>query len=265
MHDELAQKNDNLLVMDKEKNEFLGMVAHDLKNPLSSVIMAISIVKRYKHQLPPEDIEEQLDIIEETSRQMQDIIVRLLDANAIESGKIKMTFDTFDASYIVDTVIEAYTDRAQEKNITLHFGQAEEEFPTFADKVLARQIVENLVSNAVKYSFPNTNVYIDICTVHDENAEPSAQSCAQHFTQITVRDEGPGLSDDDKSKLFTKFAKLSARPTGGENSTGLGLSIVKKLAEIMRGRVWCESELGKGTTFFVVLPVAPLAATEAQK
>jgi signal transduction histidine kinase len=71
---------------------------------------------------------------------------------------------------------------------------------------------------------------------------------------VEVQDEGPGLSDEDKKKLFGKFARLSARPTGGEHSTGLGLSIVKRLVEAMHGRVWCESELGKGATFIVELP-----------
>ena len=73
--------------------------------------------------------------------------------------------------------------------------------------------------------------------------------------RIAIRDEGPGLSNDDKAKLFGKFARLSAQPTGGEHSTGLGLSIVKQLAEVMKGKVWCESVLGEGATFFVQLPM----------
>ena len=76
------------------------------------------------------------------------------------------------------------------------------------------------------------------------------------FLRIEVRDEGPGLSPDDMTKLFGKFARLSARPTGGEHSTGLGLSIVKKMVEAMNGKVWCESEFGKGATFIVELPSA---------
>ncbi len=73
--------------------------------------------------------------------------------------------------------------------------------------------------------------------------------------RIEVQDEGPGISADDMKKLFGKFARLSARPTGGEHSTGLGLSIVKKMVEAMNGKVWCESEVGKGATFIVDLPI----------
>jgi signal transduction histidine kinase len=84
----------------------------------------------------------------------------------------------------------------------------------------------------------------------------SPQNGIQHYIRMEIQDEGPGLSADDKSKLFSKFARLSAQPTGGEHSTGLGLSIVKKLVEAMHGRVWCESKLGKGSTFIVEMPVA---------
>jgi signal transduction histidine kinase len=80
---------------------------------------------------------------------------------------------------------------------------------------------------------------------------------------LEVADEGPGISEEDKKRLFAKFARLSARPTGGEHSTGLGLSIVKKLVEAMNGRVWCESELGNGATFILVLP-ASSGATAVQ-
>jgi len=93
----------------------------------------------------------------------------------------------------------------------------------------------------VKYSPTGTNVFVSITQ-------------DMGIVRISVRDEGPGLSDDDKTKLFGKFARLSAQPTGGEHSSGLGLSIVKKMVEAMRGRVWCESVFGEGATFVVELP-----------
>jgi signal transduction histidine kinase len=103
------------------------------------------------------------------------------------------------------------------------------------------EIFDNLVSNAVKYSPQGRNIYVRVAR-QAENV------------LIAVQDEGPGLSEDDKAKLFGKFTRLSARPTAGEHSTGLGLSIVKRMVEAMNGKVWCESELGKGATFIVELP-----------
>ena len=103
------------------------------------------------------------------------------------------------------------------------------------------QVFENLVSNAVKYSPPGKKIFVRL------KAEAGV-------VRFEVEDQGPGLSKEDQKKLFGKFARLSAKPTGGEHSTGLGLSIVKRLVEAMNGKVWCESELGMGAKFIVTIP-----------
>ena len=113
------------------------------------------------------------------------------------------------------------------------------------DPYVMVQVLENLVSNAVKYSPVGKNIFVRL------KKEAGA-------VRLEVQDEGPGLSAEDQKKLFGKFARLSAKPTGGEHSTGLGLSIVKKMVEAMNGKVWCESELGKGATFIVTMPEATL-------
>src|SRR5438552_1777693 len=107
--------------------------------------------------------------------------------------------------------------------------------------VSRRTRCENRLSNAVKYAPPGKNIYVRL------------EKCAE-TTRCEVQDEGPGLSAEDQNKLFGKFARLSAKPTGGENATGLGLSIVKKMVEAMKGEVWCESEPGKGALFVVEFP-----------
>jgi signal transduction histidine kinase len=126
--------------------------------------------------------------------------------------------------------------------------------------------VDNLISNAIKYSPHGKNVIVRIAVAdapHDEGQRKKLhtprsayRSTSSSVIRFEVRDEGPGLTDDDKLKLFGKFARLSAQPTGGEHSTGLGLSIVKKMVDAMDGSVYCESTLGKGSAFFVELPVA---------
>jgi two-component system sensor histidine kinase/response regulator len=109
---------------------------------------------------------------------------------------------------------------------------------TSLDRSLIVQIIDNLISNAIKFSNPNTKVKV---TLKDEN----------QTIRFEVEDEGPGIMEEDKSRLFQKFQKLHAQPTNGESSTGLGLSIVKKYVEAMKGKVWCESEYGKGSIFIV--------------
>jgi signal transduction histidine kinase len=142
---------------------------------------------------------------------------------------------------ISEMVTDIFRDRAEAKNITLHFESAEREMTALADEQMYNQIIENILSNAIKYSPLGKNIFVRI-------------ALRDTVVRVEVQDEGPGISSEDMQKLFGKFARLSARPTGGEHSTGLGLNIVKKMVAAMHGKVWCESELGKGATFIVELP-----------
>jgi signal transduction histidine kinase len=121
-------------------------------------------------------------------------------------------------------------------------GQADTEFPVDSEQLL--RAAGNLVSNAIKYSPPSANVTVRLELHHG----------VLHFS---VKDNGPGISKTDQTKLFKKFARLSARPTGGESSSGLGLAIVKRLVQNLGGEVWCSSELGAGSTFYISLQVLP--------
>jgi len=164
--------------------------------------------------------------------------------NALEQGKFALNLIPCLPGAIVSSAIDFVRHRAEAKNITLFYEVSSEDAEAHAliDEQCFGQVVENLLSNAVKYSPPNTNVVTEIRR-HQEHI------------RLSVRDEGPGISQQDMNKLFGKFARLTAQPTGGEDSTGLGLAIVKKMVAAMHGKVWCESELGKGATFIVELPV----------
>ena len=233
--------NQNLVELNNEKNEFLGIVAHDLKNPLASILLGIEMFQRYQDRMTPEQQSKKFTDMISTSKRMQAIITNLLDVNAVDTGKFALAPSGFVFSDAVQSVVEDYVERAKEKGIILHFETENPHILAFADMNATVQILDNLVSNAVKYSPFDKNVWISVRKVRSN-------------TQCMVKDEGPGVSEEDKKKLFGKYARLSAKPTGGEHSTGLGLSIVKKLAEAMRGTVWCESELGHGAAFILELP-----------
>jgi signal transduction histidine kinase len=242
-NDRLMNVNRSLVELNNEKNEFLGIVAHDLKNPLASILLGIDMLERYRERMPLDQQTKKLVDMRHTSQRMHAIITNLLDINAIETGKFNLVPTYFNFSETVEKMVEDYQERALVKNIVLHF---ETDFPdasAMADANATSEILDNVISNAVKYSPHNKNVWVRV------KVREGAVSCR-------VQDEGPGLSDEDKQKLFGKYARLSAKPTGGEHSTGLGLSIVKKLAEAMHGTVWCESELGHGATFVVELPAS---------
>jgi signal transduction histidine kinase len=172
---------------------------------------------------------------------MFSLIKNLLDVNAIESGKMSLSLDIYDMLPFLQIVVNNYLGPAADKEIALQFQFTEEEYKILVDENAIFQVLDNLVSNAVKYSPHGKKVYVRIIK-------------AEHTVRCEIQDEGPGLGKEEHSKLFGKFVRLSPRPTGDEHSTGLGLFIVKKLVEAMNGKVWCESELGKGATFIVEFP-----------
>jgi two-component system sensor histidine kinase/response regulator len=242
-NEELMQANQKLIQLNKEKDEFLGIAAHDLKNPLSSIQSLAGFIKNSFDNLTKEKIIQYAHIIEVSSQKMFDLIKNLLDVNAIESGKMNLSFHPLDIRFLVQYVMKNYLETAKAKEIELEYHSSEEKCLVFIDQSAMLQVLDNLISNAVKYSPPHKR--IELRVVKTANT-----------VQCQIQDEGPGLSEIDHSKLFGKFVRLTPRPTKNEHSTGLGLFIVKKLVENLRGRVWCETELGKGATFIVEFPLS---------
>jgi PAS domain S-box-containing protein len=242
----VEERTKQLVELNHEKDEFLGIAAHDLKNPLASIRSGAEILDRfYSSGDDTENVRRFTGMMMRACDQMVDIIANLLDVNRIESGLVSMDVQPVNMS-LVDDIVKEYQERAAQKGIILNL-QSGKDCTAHADKQALRQILDNLVSNAVKYSPQWKQVWIR-CRGHSKNEK--------QYVRVEIQDEGPGLTAEDHKSLFGKFARLSATPTGGENSTGLGLSIVKKLVELQDGRVWCESEAGKGALFILELPSA---------
>lgn len=256
---QLNENNLKLQNLNHEKNEFLGIAAHDLKNPLTAMQMTASLVLKYQDKMSREDLRERLESVIISTTRMSEIITNLLDINAIESGKMNLHPIDFDIVPLVRQTVLDYSDRATAKDITLLYENTPASLHVYADASASLQILDNLISNAVKYSPQGKNVFVRIRHSSDENQRHRSDQVANllmtnGYVRVEIQDEGPGLSEEDKTKLFGKFARLSARPTAGEHSTGLGLSIVKRLAEAMNGNIHCESTVGEGATFILVLP-----------
>jgi signal transduction histidine kinase len=243
----LAASNERLVHLNKEKNEFMGIAAHDLKNPLTVILGSAELVGMSKDQ---SQINKLSRNIVSVAIRMRDLIANLLDANAIEQGKFISKVERCDIRALIEQCLEHNQAAAEKKRIVFRVGISDALWAK-ADQAATFQVLDNLVSNALKYSPPNTTVHV--------HALPETDSIL-----VKVRDEGPGINEDDQKKLFQKFTRLSARPTGGESSTGLGLAIVKKLAEAMSGSVQCHSTLGSGSTFILRLPVWLQENSESQ-
>jgi signal transduction histidine kinase len=240
---QLQQRNAELAAMNDEKNELMGIVAHDLKNPIGAVRSLADLVQ--SGVIEASQSTGILEKIVQTADRMLELVTNLLDSNRLEAGAMSFACVRFDITPFIDNALAQYSPQASAKNIALHGEFHSTSNIIVADEQATMQVLDNLLSNAIKYSPHGKNVFVRVVS---NNA----------FVRIEVQDEGQGISPDEMKKLFGKFARLSAQPTGGEHSTGLGLSIVKKMVEAMNGRVWCESESGKGATFIVELPKAAI-------
>lgn len=246
---ELANALENLETANKylneisnEKDELIGIVAHDLRNPLSNIMTSADMLINDYQSLSDEEFLEILGYVKTSSEQMFELIKKLLDVNTIESGKLTIKFEDVNVNELVKKIINDFKSKISEKNINVNLLFTGKEFIAKTDKTALEMILNNLISNAIKFSPHGKNIYINI----SQNPE---------FTKLEIIDEGPGFSDEDRKKLYKKFSRLSARPTGNETSTGLGLSIVRKLIDNINARIECESEYGKGTRFIIELPV----------
>lgn len=169
---------------------------------------------------------------------MIDIIKNLLELNAVESGKIQTSFSYVNIALSLQNCVNDAKMNAEKKNQQIHLNLPDQEYAVYIDKKLIVQVIDNLISNAIKFTHKHKNIWVELI----DNEE---------YYSIKIKDEGVGISDDDKPKLFQKFTKLSSKPTDGEDSTGLGLSIVKQFVELMNGKIEVESKLNEGTTFII--------------
>lgn len=235
------EANELLTKLDIEKNEFLGIAAHDLKNPLQTIIGYCQMQTSYFDKLSKEKILKQTNNIEITSARMLDLVSNLLDINAIEEGLIKVNKEKTALFPLLEKITDGIENQASHKGIKVHLETTEKNIEVITDALLLRQIIENLLSNGIKYS-PESSEVVLRCAKTNGRIE------------IAIIDSGPGIPVDEQELLFKKFSRLSTSPTAGESSHGLGLSIVKKLSDLLSIEVSFESEQGKGSTFKLLLP-----------
>lgn len=234
---ELEASNNKLISLNQEKDEFMGMAAHDLKNPLMIIMGNAELIGIARD---PVKVKQLIDNIHISVSRMNSLIQNLLDANAIEQGQFRMSPERCNVAELVKRSLQGNHLSAERKGIQILQSPHPQLFVK-ADANATLQILDNLLSNAIKYSPHDTCIGLIIAAEADH-------------VSISIRDEGPGLSEEDQKLLFRKFTRLTAKPTGGESSNGLGLSIVKRLAEGLDGTVECRSKLGSGSTFTVKLP-----------
>jgi signal transduction histidine kinase len=236
----IEQRNAELRRLNDLKNAFLGIAAHDLRSPLGLIQMTAEMLIDHDTQLSAAQSAKLTRDIVRHAEHMLTLLNDLLDMAQIESGNLNLKEQLIDLDSFLNEAVKWHTAMAAPKGtrLELHVPTPGE---ALADPLRLRQVIDNLVSNAVKYSPPGSTVHV-------------AARRSDSGWRVTVSDEGPGLTPADRPRLFQDFARLSARPTGGEKSVGLGLAIVRRIVEAHGGQVGADSEPGHGATFWFTLP-----------
>lgn len=241
-NEQLERRNEQLSHLNEEKNNLINILAHDLRTPINQV-QGLAQLLLLENPTLPADQKDSVSKIIDSSIRLNAMIGKILDVDAIESNRVNLHIETIDINLLTKRIVNSFEKTAIKKEIQLAFSASVTPVSMKGDMLYLTEIIENLLSNALKFSRRKKSVSIEI-------------NSSQTSVILRIRDEGPGLTEDDKYKIFQKFQRLSAQPTDGEHSTGLGLSIVKKYTELMHGRIWYESETGKGTSFYLEFPRA---------
>ena len=243
VNDELKCTVEALREADEARGKLMSMAAHDLKNPLVGIrgLAQVLLEGAGDHAGGAEKLEK-LALIRSATQQMLETVQDLLESVAAKKGKVVLNERSVSLPSLVDWVLMSVHPQAGAKRQILRFVRPSDPCVVEGDQGRLREVVTNLLSNAVKYSPKGSLIEVRLQREKDT-------------VRLAVEDEGPGLTEDDKQRLFEPFQRLSAQPTGGEPSSGLGLYIVRRLVELHGGRVWAESTPGTGSTFFVALPV----------
>jgi signal transduction histidine kinase len=244
-HVDLKRTRDELERIIAQKNELMSAVAHDLKNPISSVRFSAYML-RDEGLKAPDPRAELVDTIMESCDGLLKFIQERLERDAAEAGLSQLQLEPVDLAEAVGQILRMNLATAHAKDQRLECVSDLAALPAVrADFHAFGQVLGNLVSNAIKFSPSGKAVRIEAGFDEDPGR-----------LRVSVHDEGPGLTPEDVSNLFKPYQRLSARPTGGESSTGLGLSIARDMINAMGGTIDCDSEPGRGASFWITLPVA---------
>lgn len=243
-HLALRRAREELRHLAEDKDELLGILTHDLGNHLSGVRMSAAVLEKQIGDLPKQCAPVVLNIVNST--EVMTTFVREFLANQ-SAERLQVNIAPTDLQPLLEEAVARHTLIAEAKKIALSLEFFAAPVHAHADPEALASVLDNLLSNAIKFTPEGRRVSV------------TATGGSREWTTFSVRDEGPGFTAEDQQKMFRRYGRLSARPTGGEHSTGLGLSIVKRLVETLNGRIVVESGEGKGACITVSLP----AATEA--
>jgi len=237
--DKLSKSKNDLEELSKQKDELFAIVIHDIKNPAALIKNLVDLLRSY--DLTANEQQEIIEDIAQTTLKIVQLSQEVTKILTLESGLMNLEFEPAPINMVIEDVVTRNKPAAQKKKMTL-FTELPNDLPEVEmDAQKIDEVLDNLISNAIKFTHEGGTVRV--------KAYKELRDIV-----VEVSDNGLGLSEEDVAKAFRRGQKLSASPTGGESSTGMGLWIVKKIIDAHHGKVWIKSILGKGSTFAFSLP-----------
>ncbi len=246
---ELESQTQKTLEVSDTLKKFLATFSHELRSPLNSIIGFSELVTSQYHDLSPESVQEFMKNINTSGRHLQQIINDILDLSKIEAGKMDLHIASYPVSYFEEGVRRVLASEIAEKDIRVEFALSPEFDEIVVDQTRFKQILINLVSNAIKFSSRSATVTLSSQRVRND-------------IEFEVRDTGVGIKPEEFGGLFKPFRQMPSGQELSRQGLGLGLAITKKLVELHGGTIWIESEWGKGTSVFFQIPLIVDAASE---
>lgn len=238
----LLEKHKDELSKDKHAKEiFISIIAHDLKSPFQGLLGIFDIISESLDDIPPDEIKKYLNYAKSSVKNLYVLIEELLEWSRLYLGQVKLTPTRCNLAFEMLNVIELNKNLIEDKKITV-INYLKDKIEAFVDENMVNSIFRNLISNAVKFSKRGGSIIIK-SYLHEDHIE------------ITVTDQGVGMSKDTQDKLFKIDKFFSTRGTEDEEGSGLGLLLCKEMLALHGGNIWFESELGKGSTFHITLPL----------
>lgn len=236
----IKQQNIELTKLNRDKDRFISVLAHDLKNPFSTILGFLELLNRNLYKYDIEQIASQLNIIDGMAQKTYDMLIDLLQWAKSQSNQLKLEPESIQLYELCKEVLDSLNVQAKNKGILL-LNNVEDNTQITADPILIQGIIRNLASNAIKFSFENGQV-----KVGSESDESQVI--------ITVSDHGVGIPKVNLNKIWDKSQPFSTQGTAKEVGTGLGLLLCHEFVELHGGKIWVESEVGKGSRFMFSIP-----------
>ncbi len=261
LYEEIKDTNIKLEKLERLKSEFISIVSHELRTPLTSINSALEIILKGSAGDINETMEKFLNLAKRNVERLSAIIYDLLDLSKIEAGKMEFRFEKTNINLPVELVKNTLENLAKEQNITIKMNLAQDLDLVYIDTQRMEQVLTNLVSNAIKFTRENGTIEITSSKIKSSEIKnnPFFETLPDHLSEeyikIAVKDNGIGIAPENWSKVFEQFKQIEnslSRKVGG---SGLGLPIAKRLMDAHKGFIWLESELNKGSTFFLAIPV----------